>query len=50
MGDTSVKNAIFSILAIIAHANGITATGSKTHARYLFRQCGCNNGTCGGNS
>jgi hypothetical protein len=44
-----MRNATFSILAIVAIALGITAVGSTAHAKYLFPPCGCNDGS-GGNS
>jgi hypothetical protein len=44
MEDTRMRNAIFSILAIIAIALGITAAGSSAHAKYLHPPCDCNDG------
>jgi hypothetical protein len=39
-----MRNAIFSILAIIGIALGITAAGSSAHAKYLYQPCDCNDG------
>jgi hypothetical protein len=44
MEDTRMRNAIFSILAIIGIALGITAAGSSAHAKYLYPPCDCNDG------
>ncbi|MGA8198283.1 MAG: hypothetical protein WB902_33525 [Acetobacteraceae bacterium] len=39
-----MRNAIFSILAIVAIALGITATGAMAKNTYLFPPCNCNDG------
>jgi len=42
--NASMRNAIFSILAIVAIALGITATGAMAKNTYLFPPCNCNDG------
>jgi hypothetical protein len=44
MEDTPMRGVILSILALIAIAAGITATGSMAQAKYLHQPCDCNDG------
>jgi hypothetical protein len=44
MEDTSMRKAIYSIMAIIAIAAGLAAAGTTVQAKYLYPPCECNDG------